>query len=305
MRVIRSLDQLKLERPTVVTIGAFDGLHLGHRELLEQLVRRACRTASLSAVLTFDPLPREVLAPEQNTTCLITTEDKVQLLEAWGIDIAVVLPFTTQLAGTSARDFVHMLCQHLHMIELWVGWDFALGRGRAGNVAALQKLGRAMGFEVKVLEPVQDGDVVISSTEIRRLIGAGRVQEAAEMLGRYHAVRGQVIQGDGRGRRLGYPTANVELRSHCAVPAHGVYAVSASVGGRKLPGVANIGVRPTFGLSEPTIEVHILDFQGSIYGEEILVEFVERLRSERRFADEEALCTQIKEDVARAREILQ
>jgi riboflavin kinase/FMN adenylyltransferase len=304
MRVIRSLDQLKLERPTVVTIGAFDGLHLGHRELLEQLVRRACRTASLSAVLTFDPLPREVLAPEQNTTCLITTEDKVQLLEAWGIDIAVILPFTSQLAATSARDFVQMLCQHLHMIELWVGWDFALGRGRGGNVATLQKLGRAMGFEVKVLEPVQDGDVVISSTEIRRLIGAGQVQEAAEMLGRYHAVRGWVIHGDGRGRRLGYPTANVEVRSHCAIPTHGVYAVYASVGGRKHPGVANVGVRPTFGPSELTIEVHILDFQGSIYGEEILVEFIERLRSERRFADEEALCTQIKVDVARAREIL-
>jgi len=304
MRVIRNLDQVKLGQPTVVTIGAFDGLHLGHQELLAKLVGQARRTQRLSAVVTFDPMPREVLAPESNTTCLMTIEEKVELLESWGLDVAVILPFTAELSKTSARDFVQLLCSHLQMAELWVGWDFALGRGRAGNVATLQKLGPGMGFRVHVVEPVHDGDVVISSTEIRRLIGAGRVREAAEMLGRYHMLKGQVIRGDGRGMQLGYPTANLELHGHCAIPAHGVYAVYASFGDRKRPGVANIGVRPTFGPSEPTIEVHALDFQGQLYGEEVLVEFVERLRSERRFVDKEALCAQIEEDVARAREIL-
>jgi riboflavin kinase/FMN adenylyltransferase len=305
MRVIRDLDQVNLEKPTVVTIGAFDGLHLGHRALLAQLVRQAHRTERLGAVLTFDPLPRELLAPDSNTTCLMTIEDKVELLEAWGLDIAVILPFTAELAGTSARDFVQMLCQHLHMAELWVGWDFALGRGRTGNVATLQKLGRALGFAVKVVEPVHDGEVVISSTEIRRLIGAGRVREAADMLGRYHELRGQVIHGDGRGSQLGFPTANLEVPAHCAIPSQGVYAVYATLVGTKRPAVANIGIRPTFGPGERTIEVHILDFRRQIYGEEMLIEFVERLRSERCFADQKALCAQIEKDIAQAREILQ
>ncbi len=304
MRVIHDLNQVHLEQPTVVTIGAFDGLHLGHRELLAQLVRQARETGHLSAVLTFDPLPREVLAPDSNATCLMTIEDKVELLEAWGIEIAVVLPFTAELAATSARDFVQMLCQHLHMAELWVGWNFALGRGRTGNVATLKKLGRAIGFAVHVVEPVHDGEVVVSSTEIRRLIGAGRVHEAAEMLGRYHALKGRVIRGDGRGTKLGFPTANLDVPGHCAVPAQGVYAVYTAVDDTKYPAVANIGVRPTFGPGERTVEIHILDFQAQIYGKEIVVEFVERLRSERRFGGAAALCAQIEEDVSRAREIL-
>lgn len=304
MRIIRDLEQVNLQQPSVVTIGAFDGLHLGHRELLVQLVRQARSTQRLSVVVTFDPLPREVLAPESNMTCLMTIEDKVKLLEAWGLDIAIVLPFTVELSRTSARDFVQLLCQHLHLTELWVGWDFALGRGRTGDVAALQRFGQAMGFVVHVVEPVQDGEVVISSTEIRKLIGAGRVREAAEMLGRYHILKGRVIHGDGRGRRLGYPTANLDVFSHCAVPAHGVYAVYASFAGTRHSGVANIGIRPTFGPGKTTIEVHILNFQGQIYGQEMSIEFVDHLRSERRFANQEALCGQIVEDVARAREIL-
>jgi riboflavin kinase/FMN adenylyltransferase len=304
MRIIRDLEQVNLQQPSVVTIGAFDGLHLGHRELLVQLVRQARSTQRLSVVVTFDPLPREVLAPESNMTCLMTIEDKVKLLEAWGLDIAIVLPFTVELSRTSARDFVQLLCQHLHLTELWVGWDFALGRGRTGDVAALQRFGQAMGFVVHVVEPVQDGEVVISSTEIRKLIGAGRVREAAEMLGRYHILKGRVIHGDGRGRRLGYPTANLDVFSHCAVPAHGVYAVYASFASTRHSGVANIGIRPTFGPGKTTIEVHILNFQGQIYGQEMSIEFVDHLRSERRFANQEALCGQIVEDVARAREIL-
>ncbi len=305
MRIIHDLEQVNLEQPAVVTIGAFDGLHLGHRELLERLVRQARHVERLSAVVTFDPLPREVLAPDSNRTCLMTIEDKVRLLEAWSLDIAVVLPFTGELAATPAGDFVQLLCRHLHMTELWVGWDFALGRGRTGDVATLRKLGQAMGFAVHVVEPVRDGEVVISSTEIRGLIGAGRVREAAEMLGRYHELRGRVVHGDGRGRKLGFPTANLDVSEHCAVPAQGVYAIYAIVGGARHAAVANIGTRPTFGPGERTIEVHILDFQQQIYGAEMHIQFVERLRSERRFRDQLALGAQIEKDVARAKEILQ
>ncbi len=314
MRIIRDLHQANIGRETVLTIGAFDGLHLGHQELLRRLIRRARQTERISGVLTFDPLPRAVLDPITNTTCLITTEDKIKLLEKWGVDLLVILPFTRELANTSARRFVQMLCEHLHMTELWVGWNFALGHRRTGNVSALKKLGEAMGFHLHVIEPVSDGEVVISSTAIRNLIAEGRVREAAEMLGRYHQVKGLVVPGEGRGKQLGFPTANLQLPEHCAVPAVGVYAVYAIISGKCYPAVVNIGFRPTFGAGErnavpPSVErvmeVHLLRFDGDLYGEQITIQFVERLRKERRFSDADALCRQIKKDVARAQEILQ
>jgi riboflavin kinase/FMN adenylyltransferase len=305
MRIIRNLHQANVERETVLTVGAFDGLHLGHQELLRRLTRRARQTERLSAVLTFDPLPRTVLNPAANTICLATVDDKIRLLEQWGLDLLVILPFTRELANTSSRDFVQMLCQHLRMTELWVGWDFALGRGRAGNVGALRKLGKAMGFHLQAIEPVSDGGIVISSTEIRNLITNGRVREAAEMLGRYHQLTGLVVPGEGRGKDLGFPTANVQVPEHCAVPAMGIYAVYASIKGKRHPAVLNIGCRPTFGTGECTVEVHLLDFVGDLYGEQIHIQFVERLRAERRFPSTDALRAHIEKDVAKAREILQ
>jgi riboflavin kinase/FMN adenylyltransferase len=305
MRIIRNLFQANVERETVLTIGAFDGLHLGHQELLRRLTRRARQTERLSAVLTFDPLPRTVLNPAGNTICLTTVEDKIRLLEQWGLDLLVILPFTQELANTSSRDFVQMLCQHLRMTELWVGWDFALGRGRAGNVGALRKLGKAMGFHLQAIEPVSDGQVVISSTQIRNLITNGRVREAAEMIGRYHQLKGLVVPGEGRGKHLGFPTANLRVPEHCALPAMGIYAVYASIKGQRHPAVVNIGCRPTFGAGECIVEVHLLDFDGDLYGEQIHIQFVERLRAERRFSSADALRAQIEKDVANAREILQ
>jgi riboflavin kinase/FMN adenylyltransferase len=304
MRIIRDLHQAKLGRETVLTIGAFDGLHLGHQQLLRQLIRRARETERISAVLTFDPLPRTVLDPASNAICLTTTDDKIEVLEQWGLDVLVILPFTRELALTSARSFVQMLCDHLHMSELWVGWNFALGRGRTGNVSALTRLGRDMGFQLQVIEPVRDGEVVISSTQIRNLIAAGRVREVAEMLGRYQQLRGFVVPGKGRGKQLGFPTANLQVAEHCAVPASGVYAAYATIRSKRYPAAVNIGFRPTFGAGERNVEVHLLDFDGDLYGEEMGVQFVERLRTERRFPDADALRVQIEKDVTRAREIL-
>ncbi len=305
MRVIRDPTQAQLDHDSVLTIGAFDGLHLGHQELLKRLVRRAQQTYRLSGVVTFDPHPRAVLSPGNNAICLTTTDDKIAILQRWGLDLLVVLPFTPELAQTSARDFMQMLAHDLRMTELWVGWDFALGRGREGDVQTLRKLGQALGYAVHEIAPVQEGDVVVSSTQIRNLIAAGRVREAAEMLGRYHWLRGRVVRGTGRGQQLGFPTANLEPEHACLLPSNGVYAAYASVGAERYLAAVNIGLRPTFGAQQRNVEVHLLGFQGDLYGQDLSVEFVERLRDEQRFPSEQALRTQIGHDVARAREILE
>jgi riboflavin kinase/FMN adenylyltransferase len=305
MRIIRDLNQASVERETVLTIGAFDGLHLGHRSLLNRLMRSAQEAHRLSGVVTFDPPPRMVLTPDNNLICLTTMEDKIELLRQWGLDLLVIISFTWEVARTSARDFVWPLRDRLQMGELWVGWNFALGRGREGDPPALRRLGQEMGFEVNVIEPVTEGGAAISSTEIRNLLGAGQVREAAELLGRYYQISGAVVPGVGQERRVGYPTANLNVQQVCTLPGSGIYAGYAIARGKRYPAVANIGTRPTFGEGPPTVEVHLLDFVGELPGELLHVQFVERLRDERRFADVKALRAQIKKDIVIAREILE
>jgi len=304
MRIIRDLNAVSLERETVLTVGAFDGLHLGHQSLLKRLMSSARESGRLSGVVTFDPPPRRVLSPDSNIICLTTLEDKIELLDSWGLDLLVIITFTLELAGTSARDFVRPLRDQLRMAELWVGWNFALGRGREGDAPALKKLGQEMGFAVNVIEPVGEGNTAISSTQIRGLLGAGRVREAAEMLGRYYHLNGIVVPGVGRERHVGYHTANLNVRQSCSLLSSGVYAAYAIVRGRRYLGVVNLGTRPTFGEGPPTLEVHLLDFEGQLEGETVRVQFVERLRNERQFANVKALRAQIKKDIARARDIL-
>jgi riboflavin kinase/FMN adenylyltransferase len=304
MKILHNLQQADIQQETVLTVGAFDGVHLGHRQLLERMMRRARETGRTSGLVTFDPLPRAVLNREGNAVCLVSLQDKIELLAQWGLDLLVVLPFTTELANTSARDFVAGLCQHLRLGELWIGWDFALGRGRTGNAAALTRLGEQMGFEVEVIEAVHEGTAVISSTEIRRLLAEGRVQEAAAMLGRYHKVRATVVSGSGRGRRLGFPTANLRMTPGCAIPAGGVFAAYVHRQGTRHPAVVNIGYRPTFHEHEYCIEAHLLDANEDLYGEEVAIELVQRLRSEHKFSDPDELVAQIRQDVEAARGIL-
>ncbi len=305
MKVIRDLNRDSVERETVLTIGAFDGLHLGHQALLKRLMRSAHEANRLSGVVTFDPPPRRVLAPDSNMICLTTLEDKIELLQAWGLDLLVIIPFTLEVAQTSARDFVWPLRDRLRMAELWVGWNFALGRGREGDAPALKKLGQEMGFVVHIIEPVSEGGTAISSTQIRNWLGAGRVREAAEMLGRYYQISGVVVPGVGQERHVGYPTANLNVQQLCALLGSGIYAAYAIARGKRYPAVANIGTRPTFGEGQPTVEVHLLDFAGELEGELVHVQFVERLRDERRFASVKALRVQIAKDIVRAREILE
>jgi len=303
-KIIRDLHQAHIERDTVLTIGAFDGLHLGHQQLLRSLMHKARETDRISGVVTFDPPPRSVLYPDGNAVFLTTLEDKIQLLTEWGVGMVIVLPFGLELARTSARDFAQMLCQSLRMTELWIGWDFALGRARKGDARTLRRLGELMGFHVHVMEPVSDGSTIISSTQIRQLIAAGRVQDAAQMLGRYHQVPAVVIAGKGRGRLLRFPTANLQISEHCAVPEGGVYAVYVLHEDIRHPAVANIGFRPTFGEDERGVEVHVLDFDGDLYNQQIRLQFVEHLRAERRFSSAKALVAQITRDIARARAVL-
>jgi riboflavin kinase/FMN adenylyltransferase len=305
MKVIHDLGQASVEREAVLTIGTFDGLHLGHQSLLERLMRSAQDANRLSGVVTFDPPPRMLLAPDSNTMCLTTIEDKIELLQGWGLDLLVIVPFTWEVVRTSARDFMWPLCDRLHMVELWIGWDFALGRGREGDAPVLQRLGQEMGFAVHVIEPVTEGADAISSTRIRNLLSAGRVHEAAEMLGRYYQIKGVVVPGVGQDRGVGYPTANLTFHKVCTLPGSGIYAAYAVASGRRYPAVANIGTRPTFGEGAPTVEVHLLDFVGDLQGERLRVQFVERLRDERRFASAKALHAQIKKDISRAREVLE
>ncbi len=304
MLLIDNWEQANLDKDTVVTIGAFDGVHRGHQFLIGNLIARARETDRLSTVVTFHPHPVTVLRPDLEIRYLTTPGEKAILMEQLSLDVLAILPFDMQMAQMSAADFIRALVQHLRLRELWVGPDFALGRNREGNVAKLTALGAELGFAVRRVEPfVLDGEVV-SSTRIRTLLAQGDVRAATRLLGRYPTVAGEVVHGARRGRALGYPTANLEVRQERAVPSDGVYAVFAVLGDERYLGVANIGVRPSFDNGARTVETYILDFDQDIYGCDLVVEFVERLRPEQRFASIADLVKQIGRDVEVARRIL-
>lgn len=304
MRLIDDLASAQVERPTVVTIGAFDGLHVGHQHVIRELVEHAREAGRLSAVVTFHPHPRAVLRPWLSPKVLTTPGDKAALLAQMGLDILVLLRFTRELAHTPAEEFVRLLHERLNMAELWVGRDFALGRGRQGNVPALESMGAHMGFQVKIVESITIDGRPVSSTWVRELLAVGQVSKARRLLGRPYSLVGEVVGGARRGRCLGFPTANLAVRPERALPPDGVYAVYANVRRQRLPAVANIGERPSFdNAGQRTIEVHILDYAGDLYGRDLVVEFISRLRRERRFEDVCKLVEQITQDVERARRI--
>lgn len=304
MDIVDDLSKANLRQETILTIGAFDGVHRGHQALIGGLVARARETDRLAALITFHPHPVRVLAPDRAPPYLTTPGEKVALLEALGVDLVVLLPFSRAVAATPARAFVAQVAHHLRLRELWVGADFALGRNREGDVPRLRELGRELGYAVHVVSPVYEADGVVSSSRIRRLLAEGRVDEAARLLGRSPSLSGEVVMGAQRGRTLGFPTANLEVRAERAVPANGVYAVFALLGADRYPAVANVGVRPSFDNGQRTIETHIFGFGRDIYGCDLVVEFVARLRDERRFENIDDLVAQIERDSAAARQIL-
>jgi riboflavin kinase/FMN adenylyltransferase len=304
MDIIDDLTQADLRQETILTIGAFDGVHRGHRALIRAVVERAHATDRLAALLTFHPHPGVVLAPDRAPRSLTTPAEKMALLKGLGVDLVALLPFNRQVAATSAHDFMEQVSSHLRLRELWIGADFALGRNREGNVTVLRKIGRDLGYDVHVFEPILHPEEIISSSRIRSLLAEGRVEEASGLLGRYPSLSGKVVMGVQRGRELGFPTANLQVRSEQAVPANGVYAVFALLGAERFPAVANIGVRPSFDNGLRTVETHILGFDQDIYGCDLVVEFVRRLRDERRFEDIDDLVAQIERDSQTAWRVL-
>lgn len=287
-----------------VAVGVFDGVHRGHVTVIAQLLSRCRKEGLVPGVLTFDPHPVEVLAPAQAPPLLTRIDRRIELLRQLGVEWVGVLDLR-DIRSMSPEDFVtSVLIAKANVRLVSVGLDFRFGRDRTGDVATLDELGRRHGFDVAAVELVADKEGVISSTRIRQLVMAGRVSEAAALLGRPHRVSGVVVRGDARGRTLGYPTANLPLPAGLAVPADGIYAVRVR-GAIEADGVASLGVRPTFGTSGVRLlEVHVFDFSGDLYGKTLDVDFVERLRGEERFDSVEALVDQMDKDAMAARQIL-
>jgi riboflavin kinase/FMN adenylyltransferase len=306
MHVHYALESLRPGPPMALTIGAFDGIHLGHQRLIQQVRAAAARLDGESAVLTFEPHPDRVLHPERECLLLTTSAERMRLIEALGVDHLIVLPFDRKLARIPAETFMESVCAAMALRELWVGPDARLGAGGRGTAPVLRDLGLRLGYTVHEVERLQVAGQIVSSTTIRKALGAGRVDEAARLLGRPFAIGGEVVHGDHRGATIGFPTANVAYAPDQLLPADGVYAcrVTLTDGRDEYPAVTNVGLRPTFGSLRRTVEAYLLDWNGDLYGQTIRVGFLRRLRGEQKFSGIDALIAQIKADVAAAREIL-
>jgi riboflavin kinase/FMN adenylyltransferase len=306
MDVIKGHDQIPAGlKGGIVTIGNFDGVHLGHQHIFRKLVDEARRQECPAVVISFDPHPKMVLHPERRPFYLITSlKEKIRLIEQCGIDALILIPFTLEYARTSAEAFIRdILWDRLRIRKILIGHDYTFGRGREGNEAFLTAFGRRLGFEVEVMSAFQRDGMTISSTRIREALLAGEVRLAASLLGRPYNLAGEVVPGHRRGVELGFPTANIRPDKE-PIPPRGVYAVQTLLEGIRRPGVLNLGFNPTFADASRSIEVHIFDFHRDIYGEVLDILFIERLRDEIRFDRAAELTTQIDRDVTRAREIL-
>lgn len=305
MQLLRELPAQPPRESALLTIGVFDGVHLGHRFLLEHLRKEAAREGALSAVLTFTNHPRTVIQPGYCVPYITTVEDRLELLRQEGVDLVLPLTFDEELSRLQAHEFVDLLRERVNMSGLVMGSSFAMGHKRGGTPETLAQMGREKGFSTAVVEPASAQGEEVSSTAIRDAITSGDVSRASRLLGRHFVLRGEVVRGQARGRELGFPTANLDLPECQVVPGNGVYAARVVVDGVALSAAVNIGVRPTFGDGERMVEVHILDYAGGdLYGSELPVEFVERLRDELRFGSVEELVAQMTKDVEQSRQIL-
>ena len=307
MQVVRLEAGASFQWPrAAVAVGNFDGVHRGHQALVARAIATAAATGGTAVVLTFDPHPARVIAPQAAPRALMTLDQKARVLSRLGAQAMAVLPFTAGLAAASPREFAESVLRGaLDAEAIVVGDNFRFGRGRAGDVAALQALGETLGFRVVEVPPVLVGGQRVSSSRVREALGQGDVRTAATLLGRPHLVEGPIVRGAGRGRTIGIPTANVSPGGEM-LPALGVYAAWCwpEAGGSAIAGVVNVGRRPTFDGGDVSVEAHLLDFTGDLYGRTMAVSFVERLREEKAFAGPEALVTQIRNDIAAARDVL-
>jgi len=305
MELIRDLNQInqQLVKP-VLTIGNFDGVHEGHKALFRKVRERAHALKGRSVVMTFDPHPVRVMKPGNGPPHITPTAQKLELIDATGIDVTLCLRFTKEFAAVSAEDFVqNILVDLLGIRELVVGYDYSFGADRKGNIALLKNMGDDLGFIVHVVDPITIDGLPVSSTSIRHLIRDGDMAGARRLLGRNYQISGNVVHGEGRGARLlGFPTANLSPVDEL-VPRKGVYAVFVRVDGHFYRGVTNIGNNPTFGNSALSIETHLMGFSGDLAGKVIRIDFLERLRDERAFGGVDELSDQISRDIARAVEV--
>lgn len=289
-------------RPAAVTIGKFDGVHRGHHHLVHQLQERARERGLASVVITLHPNPITVLRPGTPVTYLCSLEERVDLLRALGVDSVGVLSFTSELAQLSYREFADLLIEQLNMKLLLIGADFALGRKREGTAEALRVYGEERDFELVVADMLSQGKDKVGSGDVRESLAAGDVEKVAELLGRQFSLHGPVVRGAERGATIGFPTANVSVAPDLALPAYGVYVTRAHLGEATYHSVTNIGMRPTFDETRPTIEVHLLDFEGDIYERRLRIDVLHRLRPELRFSGVDELVAQIGRDVEATRD---
>ncbi|MDD5467398.1 MAG: bifunctional riboflavin kinase/FAD synthetase [Anaerolineales bacterium] len=300
-----SIDAVSL-KDVWLSIGSFDGVHLGHQEVLKTLTQGAHAQGVQAVILTFYPHPAVVLGRRKDPFYLTTQDEKVALLTAGGVDVVIIQPFDLQLAQTTAHDFMARLHASLGLKHLVVGYDFALGRNREGNVQRLVELGDEFSYQVHVMSPFMLGGEPVSSSRIRKLLVDGNVDQIEALLSRPFRLSGNVVPGDGRGHKLGFPTANLEVWAERAIPASGVYVCRAYVDGAMWGAVTNVGFRPTFDarLDRPIIETHLLGYNQDLYGKSVQLEFIERLRAEKRFSSVDELIDQVNQDIATARERL-
>jgi len=305
-----------------LAIGSFDGVHKGHQAIIRKLTAQAHAAGAPAVVLTFHPHPLIVLRNQSSHYYLTSPEERALLLGEMGVDVVITHPFDLQVANLSAREFVQEMVLHLGLQHLYTGHDFALGRGREGDLPALQKLGKEFGFSINFMRRIKVAGQVVSSSRIRSALELGDIEMVSRLLGRPYQVSGEVIRGDGRGHRLGVPTANLDVWAERALPRAGVYACLAGVDGIMWKAVANVGFRPTFSSEKrsdvmlgvhhitnnqpasPLVEVHLLEFERDLYHQKISLSFISWLRDEQRFSNIQALVNQIQQDIKRARRIL-
>jgi riboflavin kinase/FMN adenylyltransferase len=305
MRHLHTLQGISLGK-TWLTIGVFDGVHRGHQKILKALTAGAKANGAVAVVLSFYPHPAAILGRSKDFKCLSSPDEKADLLDAYGVGVLITHPFSAEIASLSPEAFMGNLQKHLELEKLLVGYDFALGKDRQGNATYLTEMGRKDGYAVERFEPFLDDDGIISSTRVRDALLDGNVLTANQLLGHPYLLTGKVVHGDGRGRKINIPTANIDVSSEKAIPANGVYACYVYVDGMRHLAVTNIGIRPTFtpDKAEANIEAHLLDFKGDLYDKILKLEFIAHLRPEKKFSGVEELFTQIHADIKKAREIL-
>ena len=302
MRLFHGYENAEITRPTVLTLGVFDGLHLGHQLIVSRVVERAREAGAVPTVVTFDPHPRAVLHPESAPPLLQTFDQKVEAFGVLGVEQTIVVRFTPEFAEVRAEEFLRdVVHERLHAREVYLGRGFAFGRGREGDITLLRRVSRELGFHADEVPEVRLRGQRISSSRIRELLSAGSVNLARRMLGRPYGVEGRVVRGNERGRQLGFPTANLRPDNR-VIPRGGVYVTATLIDGAWRRSVTNVGVRPTFEKeAEPSVETFVMDWGGDLYGDVVRVRFLHRLRDERRFSSVEELRRQIELDASRAR----